>query len=160
MSARIARPKMAGQAGPRFTAVVAVTVIATFACNGKEASSNTGGDAAEGRDTAIASDSAGVDAADGEPPDFSGREDAYDAADAEYCPSPLFPPRSDGCPCQTPGTAGPAACKTSEIGKVCDYLQDCPSSTGSRYTCEWRYPEDAGPRFPAWVESGFACPGG
>ena len=93
---------------------------------------------------------------------MEGASDASDVDGGEYCPNPLFPPRTDGCSCNPPEVF----CKESELGKVCDYYPYCPSGPAARYTCMWLYPSETGlisetgAKYPGWSPHGIACPGG
>ncbi len=53
----------------------------------------------------------------------------------EYCPSPLSPPRIDGCPC-SPGSNAQQTCSPLTVGKVCDYRIQCPNHYGERFICQ------------------------
>lgn len=106
-------------------------------------------------------------AADTEPddaaPDSAQVSSTRDAAtvvdasvDSEYCPSPDYPPRTDGCPCD-PGRA--SYCNAENADKVCIYRARCRSDGGgyaTRYTCGWKVPFE-GPGYWSWTLCGASC---
>lgn len=65
--------------------------------------------------------------------------------DGEYCPSPQFPPKSDGCPCMPslspPYT--PFTCTEATLGQICEYFNECPDGLVRRYRCQWTQPKEA-----------------
>ncbi len=74
-----------------------------------------------------------------------------DADAGEYCPHPWFPPRTDGCPCNTPGGQ-----PCTELGKVCEYFGPCPHEA-YRHTCTDVKP-DEGDVKRKWVALNIPCP--
>ncbi|MBK7399910.1 MAG: hypothetical protein IPJ34_27580 [Myxococcales bacterium] len=111
--------------------------------------------------TSAATPDAGVDAApdtsttlDSALPDVATDAALEAEADAdEGCAPPLFPPRTDGCPCQP--SVGP--CNKDNVGKVCDYFGFCPSSP-TRTTCTLVKPSEGAPYY-SWTASFVPCPG-
>lgn len=99
------------------------TLVLVFGCGRASTPPvvDDGGDASDAGD-------AGVDAEVS--PDSTGPVDSY-LAETEDCPSALFPPRTDGCPC-TP--AKPGTCTFALEGKLCFYNAYCPSEAIA-YVC-------------------------
>ncbi len=83
-----------------------------------------------GADGAVDGDVADTGVVDTDGPDSSTVTDTR--TDTEVCAPPAYPPRTDGCPCQV--NFVPYPCGPAIVGKVCDYLGNCPSKK-SRYVC-------------------------
>jgi len=137
------------------TSLVAMIVAITLASckNGDDASGKNSGAAEPSKDDATTPLDAAIDTAahDSDTADTS-RGDVVDGG--EHCPSALYPPRTDGCPCFPPT----GNCTEAELGKTCDYTPGCPGSgSGTRVRCERVYPKE-GPMEIKWIYSSFGCP--
>lgn len=69
----------------------------------------------------------------------------------EYCPSPIYPPRTDGCPCNPEM----APCTKDNAGKVCVYPSYCPAGFALREECMWVEKD----KVYEWVQGIAPCPG-
>ena len=70
----------------------------------------------------------------------------------EYCPDPIYPPRTDGCPCNPEM----APCTKENAGKVCVYPSYCPSGGAARREeCMWVEKD----KVYEWVQGVAPCPG-